>query len=134
MINESYLCLIGLENCQIIDPMQSVGVFVDWIGIATAVGIAIAFSQFIESKRLYYFVFKQSFSKKLIFYCLVFSLIAVSISKFLPFWHGTTVVLLGYPAFWEIISVFLLLLGLGRMLEVAFLTEKFIPRYSKKSK
>lgn len=134
MVNESYLCLVGLANCQAIDATQSVGFFVDWIGIATAVGIAITFSQFIESERLYYFIFKHSFSKNLTFYCLALSLVAISISKFLPFWQKEAVPLFGYPFFWEIISVFLLLLGLGRILEVAFLTEKFIPRYSKESK
>ena len=104
----SLTCLLGLLDCNDVNPLQVVGVYVRWFEMLSLAGIVFAISQFIENNRLRTYILKR---RRIIwpFYGLIFfSILAVIVANLLtiPLIPVAPIPLISYPAFWEILGLF----------------------------
>jgi hypothetical protein len=129
----SFSCLFGLQVCDGLDAAQKVGELVGWFEILGLGGVIFALSEFIEKSKVRTYIFKYTFCSKLLFWLFVGAIAAVVFANVLPFIPGKAIVVIGYPASWEFLSLALITFFLLIFVGISFKTDWFIPRLKAKN-
>ena len=135
MNNIPLKCLIGMSNCVNVDPLQTVGIYVRWFEMLSLAGIVFAISQFIENNPLRSYVLKRKKVAWPFYGFILFSVLAVVLATLLsfPLVPIEPIPLISYPAFWELLSLFVFSFVVMGTILLSMFPRLFIPKFNKRN-
>ena len=122
------ICSVGITSCTPgIANIYQAGNFIAWHEAISAAGLIITALQFIEMNRLRRYVVRLSYLYDALLFLTGFSVVSSLFSYLISVVsHPTTIPLIGYPAFYEVISLLMLTAAFLLVLAALLFPKKFV--------